>query len=439
MGILSDLLGGVALDLYEEIPSQIKAIYDPTAPGYKPLPEISAPDVTFQPFTVTGPTGSIKGGPEGTQYTLGGTGQALQSALESQALSRFGATPAGAGQLGAAGQQLLGIGQQQLGVSPFGLAGQQQAAQQAFGLGSQFMGQAGMPMGAREQEVYDRIRATQLGEEERKRLELEERLFAQGRGGVRTAMYGGTPEQLALSKAQEEAQNQASLMAITQAQKEQLQQADIGSTYGQLGSNIATQRQALEAAQQLMAQQAMTGGMGLMAGGLGLEEAQQGLGLSALQGAYVPQAAMLSAFSPALNVASMTDVARRQMGQYGLEAQLANLEADVGRRLGLAELYGGMFTGAGSLVGGLTSTAGGVIGELIRKYSDISLKTNIEPVGKLPNGINLYTWDWNEEGKRIAGDAPTYGVIAQEVQEVAPEAVTRGEHGYLMVNYSKLI
>ena len=106
-----------------------------------------------------------------------------------------------------------------------------------------------------------------------------------------------------------------------------------------------------------------------------------------------------------------------------------------------------MFTGAGSLVGGLSSTAGDLIGDILggekpwwlKAISDISLKTNIEPVGKLPNGINLYTWDWNEEGKRIAGDAPTYGVIAQEVQEVAPEAVTRGDHGYLMVNYSKLI
>ena len=125
------------------------------------------------------------------------------------------------------------------------------------------MGQAGMPMAAREQEVYDRIRATQLGEEERQRLALEERLFAQGRGGVRTAMFGGTPEQLAMAKAQEQAQNQASLMAITQAQQEQHNRRHIGSTYGQLGSNIATQRQALEAAQQLMAQQAMTGGMGL--------------------------------------------------------------------------------------------------------------------------------------------------------------------------------
>ena len=366
MGILSDLLGGVALDLYDEIPTQIKAIYDPTATGYKALPEITAPDVSFKPFTVSGPTGKIQATKAGgTKYTLDPTSEALQTALESQALSRFGAPAVGAGQLGTAGQQLLGIGQQQLGVSPFGLAGQQQAAQQAFGLGGQFMGQAGMPMGAREQEVYDRIRATQLGEEERQRLALEERLFAQGRGGVRTAMFGGTPEQLAMAQAQEQAQNQAALMAITQAQQEQRQAADIGATYGQLGSNIATQRQALEAAQQAMAMGALQGGMGLMAGGLGLEEAQQGIGLSALQGAYLPQAAMLSAFSPALNVASMTDVARRQMGQYGLEAQLANLEADVGRRLGLAELYGGMFTGAGSLVGGLTQTAGGLIGDIL--------------------------------------------------------------------------
>lgn len=365
MGILSDLLGGVALDLYGEIPSQIKSIYDPTAEGYTPLPEITAPDITFQPFTVTGSTGTITGGPTGTSYSLGETGQQLQSALESAALSRIGATPAGAGQLDAAGQQLLGMGQQQLGVSPFGLAGQEAAAQQAFGLGGQFMGQAGMPMGAREQEVYDRIRATQLGEEERQRLALEERLFSQGRGGVRTAMFGGTPEQLALAQAQEEAQNQAALMALTQAQQEQRQAADIGATYGQLGSNIATQRQALEAAQQLMAQQALQGGMGLMTGGLGLEQLQQQLGLSALQGAYVPQAAMLSALSPAVNIASIADVARRQMGQYDLEAQLANLEADVGRRLGLAELYGGMFTGAGSLIGGLSSTAGGLIGDIL--------------------------------------------------------------------------
>jgi hypothetical protein len=351
MGILADLLGSVAEDLYANIPSEVKSVYT------TPLPQIAAPDVTFQPFTVTGPTGTITGGPTGTSYSLGGTGQQLQSALESAALSRIGASPAAGAELGAAGQQLLGMGQQQLGVSPFGLAGQQAAAQQAFGLGGQFMGQAGMPMGAREQEVYDRIRATQLGEEERQRLALEERLFSQGRGGVRTAMFGGTPEQLALAQAQEEAQNRAALAAISQAQAEQQQQAALGAQFAGLGSGLAGQRQALEAAQQARALQALQGGMGLMTGGLGLEQGQQQLGLSALQGAYIPQAAMLSALSPAVNIASLADVARRQQGEYALEAALANLQGQVGQQAGLASLYSGMFGGAGGLLSGVTGAA----------------------------------------------------------------------------------
>lgn len=433
MGILGDLLGSVSKDLYENIPEEVKKLYT------TPLTQITGPDISFQPFTVTGPSGTTKADVAGTTYSLGERGQALQSALESQALSRFGTTPTGAGQLGTAGQQLLGIGQQQLGMSPFGLAGQQQAAQQAFGLGGQFMGQAGMPMAGREQDVYDRIRATQLGEEERQRLQLEERLFNQGRGDVRTAMFGGTPEQMALAKAQEEAQNQASLMAMQQAQQEQQQQAAMGAQFAGLGSGLASQRQALDAAQQARAMQALQGGMGLMTGGLGLEQGQQQIGLGALQGAYIPQAAMLSAFSPALNVASMADVARRQEGEYDLEADLANLSGQVGQQAGLASLYSGMFGGAGSLLGGVTSGATDVVTSLINKYSDVSLKTNIEPVGKLPNGINLYTWDWTEKGKDLAGDTPTYGVLAQEVQQIIPEAVTRGEHGYLTVDYSKLI
>jgi len=433
MGILGDLLGSVAEDLYTNIPAEVKKLYTDD------LEQIVAPDITFQPFTVTGPTGTITGGPTGTSYSLGGTGQQLQSALESAALSRIGASPAAGAELGAAGQQLLGVGQQQLGMDPFGLAGQQAAAQQAFGLGGQFMGQAGMPMGAREQDVYDRIRATQLGEEERQRLALEERLFAQGRGGVRTAMFGGTPEQLALAQAQEESQNRAALAAISQAQAEQQQQAVLGTQFASLGSDLATQRQSLDALQQARALQALQGGMGLMTGGLGLEQGQQQLGLSALQGAYIPQAAMLSALSPAVNIASLADVARRQQGEYNLEASLANLQGQVGQRAGLASLYSGMFGGAGGLLSGIGAGASDVISELIKRYSDVSLKTNIEPVGKLPNGINLYTWDWTEKGKELAGDTPTYGVLAQEVQQIIPEAVTRGEQGYLTVDYSKLI
>jgi hypothetical protein len=290
MGFLSDVVEAF-------VPSNIESLY--TAD----LPQATAPDVSFQPFTVTGGGGTITAGPAGTSYALSGTGQRLQSALESEALARFGSTPMSLGQIGG-------------------------AAKQALGVGGQFMGQVGMPMGAREQEVYDRIRATQLGEEERQRLALEERLAGQGRLGVRTAMFGGTPEQFALSQAQEEAQNRAALAAIQQAQAEQQQQAAIGSQFTGLGAGLLSQQQALDAAQQQM-------------------------GLAALQGAYIPQAAMLSAFSPALNVASLADVARRQQGELDLEAQMANISGTVGQRAALANLYGGIYGGLGSGIGGL--------------------------------------------------------------------------------------
>ncbi len=345
MGFLSDIVEGL-------VPSTIEDIFKAD------IPALPTPDIAFKPFTVSGPTGRIQATRAGgTQYTLDPTSAALQSALETQALSRFGATPVGAGQLGTAGQQLLGLGQQQLGVSPFGLAGQQQAAQQAFGLGGQFMGQAGMPMGAREQEVYDRIRATQLGEEERQRLALEERLFAQGRGGVRTAMFGGTPEQLAMAQAQEQAQNQAALMAITQAQQEQRQAADIGATYGQLGSNIATQRQALEAAQQLSALQALQTGQGLITSRMGLQEAQQRMGLGALTGAYVPQAQALNALQQGLLASQLAQ--RGQLYGAGLfgEASMGGLNALLGSGLGQANLMGAL--GTGLLSGAIQGSGGG--------------------------------------------------------------------------------
>ena len=66
--------------------------------------------------------------------------------------------------------------------------------------------------------------------------------------------------------------------------------------------------------------------------------------------------------------------------------------------------------------------------------SDARLKENIEHVEQI-DGVNMYTWEWKDE----AMSSPmNYGVIAQEVAETHPEAVMEGDHGYLMVDYSKL-
>ena len=81
----------------------------------------------------------------------------------------------------------------------------------------------------------------------------------------------------------------------------------------------------------------------------------------------------------------------------------------------------------------------GSIGAALITSSDSRLKEDIKHFTTLPSGVNMYTWKWNEEAKRIGADKTTpMGVIAQEIQKTHPEAVLTGEHGYLMVNYGKL-
>lgn len=71
--------------------------------------------------------------------------------------------------------------------------------------------------------------------------------------------------------------------------------------------------------------------------------------------------------------------------------------------------------------------------------SDQRLKDNIEYFDTLPSGVDMYTWTWNEEAKRLgAANYPTIGVVAQKIQKTHPEAVVQGEHGYLMVDYGMI-
>ncbi len=233
--------------------------------------------------------------------------------------------------------QLLSTASRKLDEMGPGTAATDVAMQQAFGVGSDFMGRLGQTDTAREQEIFDRIRATQLGEEERQRLALEERLANQGRLGVRTSMFGGTPEQFALAQAQEEAQNRAALAAIQQAQQEQRQQAAIGAQFAGLGSSLAGRQQAIE-------------------------EAQQRMALGALTGAFVPQAQALNVAQQGLNAAQLAQ--RGQLAGAGLfgEASMSGLEALLGSALGQANLMGNV--GTGLLSGALQGSGSGQDGLL---------------------------------------------------------------------------
>jgi LysM repeat protein len=107
-------------------------------------------------------------------------------------------------------------------------------------------------------------------------------------------------------------------------------------------------------------------------------------------------------------------------------------------RLLMAELQAQSGSKSGGIFSSILGAAATVAGAYIQYGSDARMKENIVPHDTL-NGVNFYTWDWNEKAKAIGWDKyPTFGVIAQEVQKTHPDAVVEGDHGYLMVNYGKL-
>jgi len=102
-------------------------------------------------------------------------------------------------------------------LSPEEQARQNQYLAQSQGL----FGGVGQDVAAGSQALYEQIRAAQQPEEERERLRMQEGLLSQGRQGIRTAAYGGTPEQLAFEKARQEAMLNAQIAARTQFGTEQ--------------------------------------------------------------------------------------------------------------------------------------------------------------------------------------------------------------------------
>ena len=66
------------------------------------------------------------------------------------------------------------------------------------------------------------------------------------------------------------------------------------------------------------------------------------------------------------------------------------------------------------------------------RRSDIQLKHDVVLLGHLANGLGYYRFSYLGSSKAYVG------VIAQEVQNLVPEAVTRGRDGYLRVYYDKL-
>ena len=230
--------------------------------------ETAATDVVgqtqFKPFTVTSGVGGVSTTPEGgLTTTLSPEQQALQQQLQSFGTGAFG-------MLGSADER---------------------AAEQANIIG--MLTQGGQ--GGREADIMQRLQAAVAPEQERQRMALEERLFSQGRLGVATNQYGGTPEQLALEKAIAEQQAGFGVSAIEQARADQ-----------QLQSS-----QTLAGLQETRARLGMLGETGL----------------AALQQSYMPQQALLNTLSPAINLSNIASTSQARGAQFGSSLLQSGLSA----------------------------------------------------------------------------------------------------------------
>jgi hypothetical protein len=182
-----------------------------------------------------------------------------------------------------------------------------------FGTAAGMLQGATQDQGTREQQVFNRLQAMLNPVQERERLELENRLQGQGRLGVRTSMYGGTPEQLALSKAQAEAQNMAGFQAMQEARAQQAQGADIGMNLFQLG--------------------------------------------------YLPTQQAMASLTPATNFADISGAGNRQAIQAATALRQAGLESDVGMRLGASAAEQRMFDSILGILGNQINQETGVKGQ----------------------------------------------------------------------------
>lgn len=70
--------------------------------------------------------------------------------------------------------------------------------------------------------------------------------------------------------------------------------------------------------------------------------------------------------------------------------------------------------------------------------SDPALKENVVRVGDHPAGVGLYLFDYKDEFRDSCGHGRQFGLMADEVEKIMPEAVSLGVNGFRQVNYGMM-
>lgn len=95
------------------------------------------------------------------------------------------------------------------------------------------------------------------------------------------------------------------------------------------------------------------------------------------------------------------------------------------------QAYNAKVSNQNAMMGGLFGLAGSAA--KVIPWSDRRLKTDIELVGRLDNGLGVYAYRYK------AGGPVQIGVMADEVRNVHPEAVVRMSNGFDAVDYSMAV
>ena len=293
-------------------------------------------------------------------------------------------------------------------------ANAQGAADAAYGAAQNFAHQAAIPVGQRQDDIYNSIMATQRPELNRMQAEQQAAEYARGRGGVRGSQYGGTAEDAAMARARAQASNEAAFQARGMANDER-------------------------------------GMLGQLAGQFG------GYGNQSLQASYLPMQQQMALLGLGQSNADMAQTGQLTgldyMAQLGLGGANANINAMHSANQLTGNLYNALLSNLGGTQGSNGSAGSGILGAIGGGlfgsnglfgaqgpiFSDIRLKKNVEFAGK-HNGYNVYNWEWTDEALDMgAGSHPTTGVLAQEVAITHPESVSADQDGWLHVDYSKLV
>lgn len=213
----------------------------------------------------------------------------------------------------------------------------------------------------------------------------------------------------------------------------------LGGLYG-LEGGVGTQQEMIERAMASPLYQSIIGGReagekailrsagatgGLRSGGVqeSLYDYNTQLQNRALLEAYQQQVQGLGGLAQLPSMAPQIAQQTAGIGQTLSQGQIASAQAE---QAGTQQFMGNIM-GLGQL--GIAAYGAGM-------FSDRRLKKNIVKVGEI-KGFNWYTWDWNIVANKMGLDGTCTGVMADEVYDTHPEAVSLKDL-FMFVDYSKI-